>query len=306
MPDAAVFAGDLNQIQVIAEQEQAETEPKADAIRGAAAIVRRFSTMREKMEVDEFKRLRQEKENSRLEVVSEDGNPQYEWDGLRRRRTTMGSQSGRSMTTPVNAPGTPHPPLGMSRFPTDEELAEADRPFSAGLTRAFGTIRSRASSVLPGHPEYRSSSVDTTNAPQNIAKNNIQSPMHPVQLTEIAVPSQHTGGSNSSWGVPHGQTAYDPGASRHIQFGGEIRHSPQTSLAPTPPPHGTAKRQFSFQNVFKKHRDQESGDDRPMSAKSTQGRPISSKGYAAPHAKTASGMSISGLFFLLYFPAFMI
>lgn len=296
VPDAAVFAGDLNQIHVIAEQEQSETEPKADAIRGAAAIVRRFSTAREKMEVEELKRLRVEKENERLESVSEDGVPQFEWDGLRRRRTTLGSQHGRSMTTPT-APGTPHPPLGMSRFMTDEELAEADRPFSAGLTRAFGTIRSRASSVLPGHPDYRSSSVDTTNAPEHIsAAGKAQSPMHPVQLTEIAVPAHHTGGSQNSsvWGIPSGQTGYDPGASRHIQFGGETRHTPSSSLAPTPPPHGapgqqTAKRQFSFQNVFKKSREHHDGtDDRPMSAKSA-GRPMSSRGYSAPHVKTASG-----------------
>ncbi len=43
VPDAAVFKGDLNQVREIAEVEQPETEPKADAIRGAAAIIRRFS-----------------------------------------------------------------------------------------------------------------------------------------------------------------------------------------------------------------------------------------------------------------------
>lgn len=317
VPDAAVFAGDLNQIHVIAEQEQSETEPKADAIRGAAAIVRRFSTAREKMEVEELKRLRLEKETERLESVSEDGVPKFEWDGLRRRRTTLSSHHGRSMTTPTGAPGTPfnvpttnspHPPLGMSRFMTEDELAEADRPFSAGLTRAFGTIRSRASSVLPGHPDYRSNSVDTTNAPQNISSSSIQSPMHPVQLTEIAVPAHHTGGSGSQtssvWGIPPGQTSYDPGASKHIQFGGETRHTPAQSLAPTPPPHGppgqqTAKRQFSFQNVFKKNREHHDGtDDRPMSAKSS-GRPVSSRGYSAPHAKAASGMLSSGSCFFM-------
>lgn len=88
VPDAAVFSGDLNQVRTIAEQEQAETEPKADAIRGAAALVRRFSTTREKMEIEELKRIRAEKEQERLEVVSEDGQPQFEWDGLRRRRTS--------------------------------------------------------------------------------------------------------------------------------------------------------------------------------------------------------------------------
>lgn len=88
VPDAALFAGDLNQIQTIAEQEQSETEPKADAIRGAAALVRRFSTARDKMEIEELRRLHMEKEQERLGSISENGQPQFEWDGLRRRRTT--------------------------------------------------------------------------------------------------------------------------------------------------------------------------------------------------------------------------
>ena len=40
VPDAAVFKGDLDQVREVAEQEQPETEPKADAIRGTAAIIR--------------------------------------------------------------------------------------------------------------------------------------------------------------------------------------------------------------------------------------------------------------------------
>lgn len=289
VPDSAVFAGDLNQIHTIAEQEQPETEPKADAIRGAAALVRRFSTTREKMEVEELKRLRQEKEQARLESVSEEGLPRFEWDGLRRRRTTMGSHHSRSTATPVGSPfvlppltGSPHPPLGMSRFMTDEELAEHDRPFSAGLSSVFGTIRSRTTTVLPGHPDF-----DATTATK------AQSPMHPVQLTEIAVPAQ---GQLKGFGVPAGETGYNPGplqSHKHIQFGGESRHTPlNDSLAPpTPPPHGTPgqqRRQFSFHNVFRRNRDQHESEERPTSARSSN-RPISSKGYAPPHAKTATG-----------------
>ncbi|KAF3767259.1 DUF803-domain-containing protein, partial [Cryphonectria parasitica EP155] len=325
VPDSAVFAGDLNQIHTIAEQEQPETEPKADAIRGAAALVRRFSTAREKMEVEELKRLRLEKEAERLEAVSEEGVPQFEWDGLRRRRTTLGSHRSRSTSTPVHAAtfstpqhtgtmGSPHPPLGMSRFPTDEELAEHDddRPFSAGLSSVIGTIRSRATSVLPGHPDFRSGSVDTTASAQGFGfgagKNSkAQSPMHPVQLTDIAMPAQHTGASNlslgsSNYGISAAHTEYDPGAAeRHIQFGGETRHTPGSLAAPTPPPHGTpgrvsARRQFSFQNVFKRNRDQQQhdeADDRPTSSKSN--RPFSSRGYSAPHVKTATEEERLGL-----------
>lgn len=218
----------------------------------------------------------------------------------------LGSQYSRQTTTPQAFPMTPntgvsHPPLGMSHFPTDEELTEQDRPFSAGLSSFMGTIRSRATSVLPGHPDFRQSSLgsDSSNA-LNISSTKMQSPMHPVQLTEISV--AHGG----AYGVPAGvKTEYDPGShgssdsigghERHIHFGGETRHTPDNaSLAPpTPPPHAqptSARRQFSFQNVFKRHRDHGSdgAEDRPTSSKSAS-RPISSRGYSAPHAKTATG-----------------
>ncbi len=138
VPDSAVFSGNLDQIHTIAEQEQPETEPKADAIRGAAAIVRRFSTARQKMEIEELKRLHEEKVRETLEPVSEDGQAEFEWDGLRRRRTMHGSLRSRAMTTRL--PSTPYPSitpsLGMSRFPTDEELAEQDRPLSPALWRS--------------------------------------------------------------------------------------------------------------------------------------------------------------------------
>lgn len=303
VPDAAVFAGDLNQIHTIAEQEQPESEPKADAIRGAAALVRRFSTTREKMEVEEMKRIREEKEwerRERLESVHEEGGaPEFEWDGLRRRRTTLGSRRGdRAMTTPgsfsVQA-ASPHPPLGMSHFPTDDELTEHDRPFSAGLSSVAGTIRSRITSVLPGNSTMRTNSVaslDSHNNALNISNNKVQSPMHPVQLTEITVPAQ-----DNPYGVPTSLSGYDPGSSassgKHIHFGGETRHMPSSgSLAPpTPPPHGppqqSAKRQFSFQNVFRRNREHEE-EERPTSARSSN-RPISSRGYSAPHVKTATG-----------------
>ena len=42
VPDAAIFKGDLDQVREVAEQQESETEPKADAIRGTAAIIRRL------------------------------------------------------------------------------------------------------------------------------------------------------------------------------------------------------------------------------------------------------------------------
>lgn len=255
VPDAAVFAGDLDQIHTIAEQDQSETEPKADAIRGAAAIVRRISMARQNRELDELKRLHQEKQQDRLASVSEDALPEFEWDGLRRRKTMMGSQRQRSSTFSTTfspKPSTPHPPLGMSHFPTESDLEEHDRPASAGLSSIVGTIRSRTRSILPGHPEFRAGQEPSR----------IQSPMHPVQLTDITVPAHGGDGTTEqfygvgNYGLPQGRTEYDGSGpvtdshSRRIQFGGDNRLASQASeagLAPTPPPH-SAKRQVS--NIF--------------------------------------------------------
>jgi magnesium transporter len=321
VPDTAVFAGNLDQIQTIAEQEQPESEPKADAIRGAAAIVRRFSVARQKMEVEELKKLHDEKVRERLEPVSENGQPEYEWDGLRRRKTIYGTQRGRSMTSPnpfVPAPETPHPPLGMSHFPTEEELeADRNRPMSPGVLESIaGTIRTRAKSVLvPGQPGA---------ARQGSWK--VQSPMHPVQLTEISVPAQKTGEASDSpyfdpqaaYGLPGGKTEYEgSGASvssaRRVQFGGDNRQASQGSAAssqlgpaPTPPPHGpgSAKRQFSFQNILRRGQqhpqtpqqqaEQQANEASQRSQRSN--RPgITARGYSNPQTKNATEEERLGL-----------
>lgn len=261
VPDVAVFKGDLDQIQTIAEQEQPETEPKADAIRGAAAIVRRFSVARQKMEMEEFKRLHEEKQRERLEPLTEDGQNEYEWDGLRRRRTVYGSQRSRANTTPnpFQDPALQqHPPLGWSHIPTEEELAAQNQPASPGILSSIaGTIRARArSSVLPGHPDFAQD-------------NKVQSPMHPVQLTEINMPQAQkatlaSGSGGSSYfggysGLQAQKTEYEGGGGvageRHIQIVDDGRTGSQGSsiyaTGPTPPPH-SARRQFSFQNVFRR------------------------------------------------------
>ncbi|KAF5016502.1 hypothetical protein F66182_11799, partial [Fusarium sp. NRRL 66182] len=62
VPDAAVFKGDLDQIREVSQQEASEIDPKADAIRGTAAIIRRISVSRQKMEQEEAKRFFKEKQ----------------------------------------------------------------------------------------------------------------------------------------------------------------------------------------------------------------------------------------------------
>ncbi|KAI1460294.1 DUF803-domain-containing protein [Annulohypoxylon moriforme] len=302
VPDSAVFAGDLDQIHTIAEQEQPESEPKADAIRGAAAIVRRISQARMRMEQEEFRRLREEKEMERLAPVSEDGSQLYEWDGLRRRRTTIASSfRSRSMATPspVNTPA--HPPLGRSRFPTAEELEEdRNRQMSPSILSSIaGTIRSRTKSVLlPGHPDFH----------QGDHNPHVQSPMHPMQLTDISVPGQKYGNEASPYGTSQDhvyglpdslrKTEYSgaagmasSGAGRHIQFMETPKPSASVnSLAPpTPPPHGevhSARRQFSFQNVFRRHQaDNPQEQVLPPSRNPPSRHGIGSRGYSDRQAQ---------------------
>ncbi|KAM7198845.1 DUF803 domain containing protein [Rhypophila sp. PSN 637] len=315
VPDAAVLAGDLDQIQTIAEQEQPETEPKADAIRGTAAIIRRLSAARSKMELNELRRLHEEKQRETLEPVDENG-AQYEWDGLRRRRTTMGSQRARAMTSPsqfVIPPPTPHPPLGWSHFPTEEELAEATRTGSpAALSSIVGTIRSRARSVLlPGHPDFRAENNSEGSKAQQQ-----QSPMHPVQLTEIAVPKVGDDSSPLFYPKPirrEGSGGSGSSSARRVQFGGEIRQVDGSGgehdgfgplkAPPTPPVH-SARRQFSFQNVFKRHQQHGTTPAAAAGGSNTaatqavapsSSRPISSRGYTNPLVKGASEEERLGL-----------
>ncbi|KAL2061013.1 hypothetical protein VTL71DRAFT_9065 [Oculimacula yallundae] len=264
VPDSAVFSGNLDQVRTIAEQEQSELEPKADAIRGAAGIVRRFSQARNKNEMEEAKRLHEEKQLD-LEPIGE--NERIEWDGLRRRRTTYGSTSVRSRgnTTPFPEfdPQTPvqHPPLGMSRFPTDSDSDhDEERPHTGSSLSFFA----RAKSIVG--PRSRNSIH---------AQSHVQSPMHPVPLTEINVPAykSHLDGNGSpyyghpdqaddhTYGLPTGKTEYQGAGERHITIVED--HPPRRnssgslhpSVGPTPPPH-SARRQFSFQNVFRKGQSQ--------------------------------------------------
>lgn len=248
VPDTAVFRGDLDQIQTIAEQEQPESEPKADAIRGTAALIRRISQARMKMEATELQRLHEEKSMDALGPISEDGQPQYEWDGLRRRKTLASSVRARSATSPgplppipfSPPPPSPHPPLGMSTFPTQEDWDEESRP-STMFSSIVGTIRSRART---------NATMPATIGEDDGREHKLRSPgIRPVPLTEITVPKQHP---DDESGTYYGQTR-EHRFEHDTEYRGASAGS-ASSLAPTPPPHG-ARRQFSFQRVFRKSPD---------------------------------------------------
>ncbi|KAH8597179.1 magnesium transporter NIPA-domain-containing protein [Bisporella sp. PMI_857] len=264
VPDTAVFAGNLDQVRTIAEQEQPESEPKADAIRGTAAIVRRLSTVRQKKEIEELKRIHDEKQ---LDLFPIGENEQFEWDGLRRRRTTIGTNSLRSRGNSTPFPPyqeTPHPPLGMSHFPEDTDSDE-ERERERERRNTSVSLFTRARSIMT---PSRHGTVTSTSG-----QSDMQSPMHPVPLTQISIPSYgrtdgpyytHDQGSKP-YLTPYGKTEYEGAAGeRHITIldpertgsqGSSLHpHAALRDQGPTPPPH-SARRQFSFQNVFRKGRD---------------------------------------------------
>lgn len=286
VPDTAVFKGDLDQIQTIAEQEEPETEPKADAIRGTAAIVRRMSQARQKWEVEEFKRLREEKARDTLEPVGEDG-PTYEWDGLRRRKTMSFRAPTTSPAPSSTLPGTftepqrtPHPPLGMSHFPTEEELAEWDRERETAqtpriLSSIAGTIRGRGRyTATPTQPNFPS-------------EHKLGSPMHPVPLTEIAVPKNPDDARDPGYDLPTAQETEYRGAD------GLLAAASGSTDSTSP------RRQFSFQNLFRRQSpapvadvEQQAGHRHSHHLQRAGGKP---RGYSSQHAKTASEEERVGL-----------
>ncbi|KAJ5707248.1 hypothetical protein N7488_007049 [Penicillium malachiteum] len=147
VPDAAVFKGDLDQIREVVTQEEPESEPRADSIRGAASIIRRISTARRTMESEEAKRFFHDKHEDTLKPPGE--NEIIEWDGLRRRKTVLGNGPTMSRSPTPRTPSIKQhfPPLGMSHFPDPED--ENDRPTTKQSGHSlFTDIRSRASSAL--------------------------------------------------------------------------------------------------------------------------------------------------------------
>ena len=291
VPDAAVFKGDLDQVRTVAEQEEPESEPKADAIRGAAAIVRRFSTARQKMEAAEAKRVHEERLKDQMEPIGE--NEHVEWDGLKRRKTLLSSHS-----PDLQRRKTLHPPLGMTHFPNEEDLesrpSTTDVYGSGGFHGGFmDSIKKRAQSTIY-QGQKKNLGAGTPDS---------RSPMHPVALTEIAIPG-HTGEETPGtaypptdgamelshvYGLPPGLERRGDGSTEarytsapgHISYSNDVgrdRADSRSSLAPHPPPH-SAKRQFSFQNVF--HRHSPKPDAPPFESSHAATRPIPRKSLSS-------------------------
>ena len=295
VPDAAVFKGDLDQVRTVAEQEEPESEPKADAIRGTAAIIRRLSNARQKNEAAEAKRVHEDKMKDQMEPIGED--EQVEWDGLRRRKTVLvGPQ------TSLRRHKTLHPPLGMARFPDEEETHEPRPPTTDVIGSGGGVSNGRFMN------SFRRGSSSRFKARKGKALSTgtpglTELPMPQNGSTEPAT-AQVLGAMemNHVYGLPPNlrnadgtgdvDTEYHSKNDKHILVAEEIK-------PPTPPPH--AKRQFSFTNVFNRHKhDPPDSSDiahehrRPLSRLGIGSRQ-SSKEHSIPGLKTATEEERLGL-----------
>jgi hypothetical protein len=115
VPDTEIFRGDLDQIKTVAEQSEPESEPKADTIRGTAAIIRRISVARRTAEADEARKIHEDRMRD-LHTPISGSESVIEWDGVRRRVSSAGARR--------NTLSGHHPPLGMSKIPDEEEAQQ--------------------------------------------------------------------------------------------------------------------------------------------------------------------------------------
>jgi hypothetical protein len=257
VPDAAVFKGDLDQIREVGEQEAPETEPKADALRGTAAILRRISTSRQKREEQEIQRYFKEKQEDQAGEPGD--NEIIEWDGIRRRKTVVGDHP---TMTPRSARSlkSPRPPLGMSYFPDERE--QFNRTPSGSSSSFFGGARSRVSTAL--HP----SQWQPRGAEEGNAQN---SPMHPVALTEIAVGSKE--GVDTAYRGGGLEPPFQPytGRERSDTPRSIVWADERPELPPSRNSHlaaedvSASRRQFSFRSMFSRRKSSESLPYGPVS-----------------------------------------
>jgi drug/metabolite transporter (DMT)-like permease len=240
VPDAAVFKGDLDQVRTVAEQEEPEYEPRADAIRGGSAILRSLSTVRSQKELQEAWKIKEE----HMQSIGE--GEQVEFDGLRRRKTVVGDPH-RPPTRSATVVRTVHPPLGMSHFPGDDS-DDDNSSFHPGF---FERLRSRGKSTSSRTSSHAVGMTPLPPVPSDGASDRVDA----MSNKEIY-----------GYGMQE-DTAYKP-HDAHIQF---ADLPDEHHLPPRPPPH-MAKRQFSFQNVFHRNRSESmgegSGSKRPVSRNS--------------------------------------
>jgi hypothetical protein len=242
VPDTSVLKGEFDEVRTIAEQKEPEYEPRADTIRGGAAIIRAMSRTRTKRQAEEVQRIHEE----RMLPIGE--NERAEWDGLRRRMTTSTAPGS------IRRSNTVHPPLGMTHVPADDD-SEPDEDMHPGF---FGRLGRKM--TIAGHRK--------------------RSDHDPMPMPMASVNVHPKGPENTTYGDD--DTSYHSPDQQHLRWAGASSTEPNRdrapsasdSLPPRPPPHvrsgsntgSEAKRQFSFHNVFTRSRPGTSDEDnRPMS-----------------------------------------
>lgn len=191
-----------------------------------------------------------------------------EFDGLRRRRTVLDPNRPGSLSrgSTIVRSKTLHPPLGMSHFPSDSSDTDSDNEteYHPGF---FQRLKSRGKKLPPLPRE--SPAMSLANLPRT-----------PTDASATTLGSDsdiEKGGYKAAMQEdteyrPHG--LHSVGEDQHIHFAPAVppksprateRESSQSSLkVPRPSVAHTTKRQFSFQNVFGRHRsnshDSEGGD----------------------------------------------
>ncbi|MCJ1280407.1 hypothetical protein MMC21_008235 [Puttea exsequens] len=301
VPDTAVFKGDLDQVRTVAEQEEPESEPKADAIRGTAAIIRRISQSRQKNEAAEAKRIHEEKMREQMEPIGED--EQYEWDGLRRRRTTYNASTGS-----VQKRKTIHPPLGMAHFPVEATLEDGEHDdqegshFDGGFFNSFRRQASRKFATRK-NKSLSTGTPGLTEIPKSDELPPTAQVLGAMEMDHVyGLPPSLRDGEGAA--DDHPSTGYTGAHSKPVAWAPDTHQRPSSSrpnLAPTPPPHAN-KRQFSFQNPFSrtpKHDPMPTTSSesvpRPSSLRLGLGSRGSSKEHAMPGIKSATEEERMGL-----------
>ena len=295
VPDTAVLKGDLDQIRTVGEQEQPESEPKADALRGTAAIIRRLSQARQKWEAEEARKVYQEKLKDQMEPISE--NEIVEWDGLRRRKTVVDPSSSHGS---IQRRKTLHPPLGLTKFPSyDEdriEHAETDHPqhpdhtpgsFFSGFRRHRGSSSNRISinpTAFTPRPDEHSPIPEAESVSAAGAKGLAGDGDAHELRTVLGLPPGLRSRDHSSGSSPGRSIAWADAPSG----GSGARRTPEL-LSPRPHTGGSGgRRQFSFQNVLRrKHSHDASGDEGARS-------PSPRRAPSPPQSTPAPGSSGTG------------
>jgi len=261
VPDTAVFSGDLDQVRTIAEQEEKESEPRADTIRGGAAIVRAMSRHRTARQAEEVKMMHEET----MQPIRED--EVVEWDGLRRRKTvlTPGQPS-------IRRTKTIHPPLGhsvhsltedeTSTIHTDDDVHPGFFPFGRRSTRR--TTRTASTDRTSTSPVHLTTLADKPGSSGSRHRERPHVYGLPAGLRKEVDGSNDDGYEDTSYhrdisGTTSGTVHFSPSVDQRPSSRGSTN-------PPRPPPHVSgkeAKRQFSFHNIFRPKSASSSDHDLP-------------------------------------------